>query len=204
MSSNIKWTYESIPDDEDRVLDDMEMEKSTDIFYRTKIKYIMSAVVVGILILSTILLGNLLDNSDKEEEPTFQYTFKRAGYEPLDHFPTNGNTFTYEILKHHIGVVEPGAPMKIHFFGTDPISVQYKVCPDGEHKSCLTGTYQHEFGEETASVFQFECVQLSTFSVDIQVRSRSGAMLYKGSSTAICMSVRREIRSLLPEGRSQT
>ena len=203
-SSKLNWTYESIPGDEDRVLDYMG-RLSTDRSYRRKLLlYIMTAAILGTLVMF-IIYNRYEHNNRDEASSTFQYTLKRAGYNPLDHFPTKNATFTYKILRDHIGVIEPAAPMKIHSFGNQPVSGVYEVCPASydkrtEGQSCATGTYENLNGEDISSSFRLNCVQLSTYTVDIRMYSNSGALMYRDNSTAICMTVRREIRSMVTAG----
>ena len=113
------------------------------------------------------------------------------------------DTFTYHILKGHIGIIEPSAPTQFHYFGEEPVRVDYEVCPTKSSDSCATGTYENTAdGQKTSTTITVKCDQYSTFGVTVRVyASKSGSLVYKDVSTALCMSVRREIRSLLPAGK---
>lgn len=127
-------------------------------------------------------------------------TLARKGYNPLEYFTSNASDFmTYEILLPHIAIVEPSADMVIYVEDNDAAKMyKVEVCDNGNH--CTQGklyTTEERVVSDTIAVpclpgsiltISFTSVYHNSFTKRDEFNVSNG--------TALCMYVRREIRSL--------
>jgi hypothetical protein len=153
--------------------------------------------------------------SASEEETSssgVKFTLKRAQYAPLRCFVDSSRDFLkYRILKEHIAVIEPHAPMQVHLFGdsdTDKFSYRFQICPSSSSSSSSsTACYSSVMNakQESGSV-TIACKPQSIYSITVTELHPSTNTPTSRSvqGTALCMYVRRDIESLSADDLSAT
>ncbi len=139
------------------------------------------------------------------------YTLKRDGnYDALTYFdPAQVTHLTYTFLKPYQAVIEPYASMTLSFYGFDSLPsnstyyYEYIVCPiDNLEQSCQSGAMYIDTSTSntvTTSIY-FACEPHQTYTFLIfAIDSLTSTVLEESESLAICMYVRREIRSYSTE-----
>lgn len=141
--------------------------------------------------------------TSKDSADANSFTFKRLGYDPLPYFSTDSSkVFTYQILKGHLGVIEPHADTIFHSYGLESSNVwSIRICPRSTSAhNCQDGTFRNYNHKEDSTVFNFGCDPYDVFDVYVEKRSSDGSMVQNVTGTLLCMPVRRELRNLLSAG----
>eukprot|EP01038_Epipyxis_sp_PR26KG_P004342 gene4342-6145_t len=132
------------------------------------------------------------------------YSLNRVGYPLLQYFNQNERgSLKYLFLVPHAGIIEPYASMELTLFGDSVVSsrnYEYTICDSKETKTCISGSTKYSSTSEySASSFKFSCSPHEKFSLAVKEFDENGQLLTEDDSTAVCMTVRREIRDLSNE-----
>ena len=142
-----------------------------------------------------------------EEESEMTFTIMRDGYDALIYFtPLDISIMQYAILDPYVGVIEPHSPMTIEIFGTaDDKYYTFDVCSTADTTDCQTG-YLYTTGNKESTTVTFDCTpREDEYSVVVSERSsQNDAVLRTSTGYALCMYVRREIRTLTEADRDAT
>lgn len=132
------------------------------------------------------------------------FTLVRSMYDPLPYFQDTYTSYlNYAILKDFDAVVEPYQTMDLHFYdSTDTTKSNYifKVCPQGSTENCQEGySYTSTNGKGTTKKgVKFECSAYTKYDMTLYTVDNDGNVLASQAGSALCLYVRREIRSLTP------
>ena len=135
---------------------------------------------------------------------TVDFTLRRVGYDALDYFdPNYDSQLTYVFLTDYKAVIEPSVEMEFFLYDSsslyEGIVYEFFVCPDSG-SSCQSGEYYYDNSTQSIvsdSVIFNECTpQSDTYTITVFTVTSDGEVINQYSATAICMYVRREIRSL--------
>lgn len=140
----------------------------------------------------------------------FLFTLHRSGYDPLSYFTENKTSvIKYKLLEDYAGVVEPYASMSLYVQDSASAfaaghTFRYTICPSTTEE--YNATSECTFGEYTESSARHVTVECSPFDTfDITVTEYDGHDFVRNStSKAMCMYVRREIRTLSSSDLSAT
>lgn len=131
--------------------------------------------------------------------------FKRVGYSSLSYFDRSSDTiFKYAFLDKYVSIIEPSADMEIKLYDayrTSKNTFKYKICPSAASpkNECQYGSryYNSTTSSASSTSVNFDCSPHEKFSVTVTEFSYdSGEILSTFEGSAICLYVRRELRSL--------
>jgi len=136
-----------------------------------------------------------------------KYSFARCNYSTITFFDEDVDStpeLTYEILKKHVGVIEPYAPMELSLFqdksptGRGTITYRYSLT-DAEGNAAMDEVVHYaDSTEGTSGTFTLPCTPGDVYTLTFS-RYQSELATYSESKTVLCMYVRREFRSLTSE-----
>jgi hypothetical protein len=156
---------------------------------------------------NTVAVGKAANtkNNLKGELDSLTFTLERDGYSALDYFdPTYDSQLNYLFLGDYTAIIEPGAAMKLSFYefsslSDDSVSYEYTICSnDDADQSCQQGSMYYDTNSKatvTSSV-TFSCSPRSTYTMTVFEVSKEGSVLSSAFGQALCLYIRREIRSL--------
>lgn len=134
---------------------------------------------------------------------TIDFTLARSFYDPLPFFEDTYTSYlNYVFLKEYDAIVEPYQTMDLYFYGSTDISKAnyiFQVCPEGGSASdCQEGySYVSTDGKGTTKKgVQFECSTYSKYDMTLYSVDEDGNVLASQTGKALCLYVRRELRSL--------
>lgn len=168
---------------------------------------VLVLAICSVLLIATISIsaGNrMIVSTNFDEDTTNQifgsektgWTLNRNGYDPLQYF-TKGEYLTYSFLDGCSGVIEPGADMNLYLSNTSSVSeygaLEYAIC-DIETDDCVSGVYNVKNMKSTS--FNIDCTPFDVYNVNITYKFIGQKNVDVASFNAMCMYVRREIRSL--------
>lgn len=139
----------------------------------------------------------------KTESAVIDFSLVRAMYEPLPYFQDTYDSYlNYAFLKDFDAIIEPYQTMNLHFYNTEISKGDYifDVCPEGSKENCQQG-YSFSSTEQKGTAMKgvkFECATYSRFDLTLSVLDESGNVVTTQQAKALCLYVRREIRSLTP------
>ena len=130
---------------------------------------------------------------------TLAFTLAREGYGAIT---IDDDILYYEFLSGYDAIIEPYISNELVILSgslqDDTTYLRYTVCTDEERPECTYGTLY--FGNSTdkqSSNVYIECVPYSVFTINVMEYDISKGMLVnEATGYAMCMYVRREIRSL--------
>jgi len=135
------------------------------------------------------------------------FSLKRDGYDPLIYFsPLDLSVVKYEILVNYVAVIEPYAGMALEVYGTaDDKYYTFEACSLTDSTECYSGTLYTD-GYKTSQTIKIACEPLEDeyFITVNELSSASDTVLRTSSGYALCMYVRREIRTLTEADRDAT
>lgn len=165
----------------------------------------MRLIVLLSILIGIYSLNNMYYQTYGFDSTDIEFSLKREGYSALDYFDTSSSTssfLTYAILDGHTAVIEPNQSMKLHIFTSGQSSGFYKytVCPtDSTNTSeCHTGFKYRSGSQKTVSI---SCSTYSTYDITVYKATDFNQLQKRGSGTAICLYVRRELRDLTDDDR---
>lgn len=158
-------------------------------------------LLVSILVLSVgeFKFETNRSGSIELESTSIRWSLKRQGYDPLSYFLTDNLHLKYSFLNDYDAIVEPYAPMYLYVSDISSLQSSYSklsftVCPEDTSVSygsgCQSGIYSLK--ADKSSLFTTGCAPPHVFSVNIYADSDEPLHSFR----AVCMYVRREIRSL--------
>eukprot|EP01038_Epipyxis_sp_PR26KG_P009550 gene9550-12862_t len=128
-------------------------------------------------------------------------SFSRVGYRLLDYFNTSSKSkIKYPLLHNYMGIIEPSAKMVLRSYNTSVergtgFTYKHEICEirnDIETSNCIL--------RDITDSFVYNCYPYDKFSITInKYNGKNGALVGSRSGQAICLYVRREIRSLTRE-----
>jgi len=136
------------------------------------------------------------------------FTLKRAGYDPLSMFTEDASVVAkYKIFDDYISVVEPSASMSIYVEDAESEfslgnEFRYTVCPlstANSTESCKLG----EYSADATRPIKLDCTPYDTFEVTL-TKYNGMTEIKTWVGQALCMYVRREIRTLSTSDLSKT
>jgi len=157
---------------------------------------------------SASLLGEVSsEESDvvvTDGESAIPFSFARAGYDVLPYFDQSGiyTYIKYSFLDGYDTIIEPYAEMELVVLDVDPDSssiYRFSICPDatdeGETQNCQVGEYNPKASDKSTTI-NLECDAFDTYSISLSEVDTTNTVSRSGTGKGICMSVRREMRSL--------
>lgn len=135
--------------------------------------------------------------------PIIDYTLVRAMYEPLPFFEDTYDSYlNYEFLKNFDAIVEPHQTMNLHFYNADVSAGNYvfEICPEGSKENCQQG-YSLSSMEQKGTAMKgvkFQCSTYTRYDMTLSTLDNAGNVVAMQPGKALCLYVRREIRSLTP------
>eukprot|EP01038_Epipyxis_sp_PR26KG_P015305 gene15305-20622_t len=151
---------------------------------------------------STELNANSVISTNKK---LINFSINRVGYSLLPYFDNSYDSkLTYAFLKSYDGIVEPDAPMELSLY--DGMVVGHKYIAyitknennKNDESNEITTIYLSK-NEHYAQSFKVSCIPHETFTIKIKQIDSDNNLINELQSNLICMSVRREIRSLTSE-----
>lgn len=170
-------------------------------------------IALGALLVASMVLASSYSSLDsfKSSSPLFKessgstdslltFTFYRNGYSPiLDFAKTSSSNLNYVFLSSYDAVIEPYASMylMIKSGGSDDSSVYYSytATSDSDSSQVYSATYYPSDANSTTAL-TIDCEPYSTYSILVSEYSSDGDLIDSTTGSAMCMYVRREIRSL--------
>lgn len=166
------------------------------------------AAVLTIVVLATTT-QDFTTTDDNSNTPSvnvdtsgLSFTLYRDGYDPISHFTeTPSEFYKYAILDDVDAVIEPGGDMHIQLYSTNqPNSVssydyKYTVCPStgGNSNSCQHGM---RLSDGSKQAVNFACTPHDKYTISVSEYNKQGTLIGYYSGSALCIYVRREIRTL--------
>jgi len=140
------------------------------------------------------------NTSDESIYPSLalNFTLKRQSYPPLEYFGSTADSLTkYAFLEGYSAVIEPMADMEL-VLDSQYDSVNFTVCPTDKLQDCQQGYSLKKPHEKIAyRTINFNCRPHDTYIVSVNAQNfHSGEVIPIAQGMAICLYVRREIRSL--------
>lgn len=143
-----------------------------------------------------------------------QFTLNRYQYQPLRSFIDPSREFLkYQILREHVAVIEPHAPMQLYMFGdsdTEKYSYRFKICPldsSSSASSSSSACYSSVMNaQQESGTVTIPCKPQSVYTITVTelISTTNAPTSRSAEGTAICMYVRRDIESLTPSDLSAT
>jgi hypothetical protein len=151
--------------------------------------------------------------AEKSSVRTINYTLNRKNYDPLQHFNDNYDSpLKYQFLFPYSAVIEPHQEMQLYFFDTDNIDGKFTL------EICETSTTKEEDGTtvnnncaisyairennvvKRGKGIELSCSPFTVYTMKLNVSDiTTGSILSEQEDSALCLYVRREIRSLTAE-----
>lgn len=135
------------------------------------------------------------------------FTLVRKNYSPLPYFNNNddSNFAYYEFLSKHKAVIEPSVDMGLSIDLTDidsssELKFSFTVCSQNDKTDCQSGIY--DVTTTTTSYVNFACTPHAVYDITVN-KLVTGRLAGSSSGSAVCLYVRREIRSLSAEDLSE-
>ena len=129
-----------------------------------------------------------------------EWTLSRAGYEPLTYFIDSDTTLKYKILDGYDAVVEPHAEMELYmpaFALSDEYYYRFSVCDADGVSNCRDGKLYVEDGNFVQETVTVPCESYEQKYVKVTKHANEDdEQLSAIKGKALCMYVRREMRSL--------
>lgn len=144
-------------------------------------------------------------SSSSASSSRLNFTFKRQNYKALPYFNSEYTSFlNYAFLKPYQAVIEPLQAMELYFYDETTFSQGYNyafsVCPSSstDGADCQTGyaEYNSATQMQTFKAVKFACTAYETFKISLTKSTATGEVVETASASALCLYVRREIRSL--------
>jgi len=143
--------------------------------------------------------------SSKNSDVEVVFTLTRTNYQPLGYFTDDseiGGILQYKILEDYVSIIEPSAPMSLYVISGDDEYVdtdtkshwEYTVC-NSKGSKCSKGTYYPASTKKTDDV-TIKCEAGDEYEIVVVKYDKSGEEQYTVKGDALCMYVRREIRTL--------
>lgn len=127
------------------------------------------------------------------------WTFNRKDYDPLPYFlSTADETLTYKFLDKYAAVIEPYTDTELYVEDYDATTntdyyFEYELCEADNDSNCMNGKISNE-GSESVYV---KCQPYQEYEITVTKYSYiDGSKMGKTNGIALCMYVRREMRSL--------
>ena len=131
----------------------------------------------------------------------FQFTLFRSGYDPLPYFSEDASDIIkYNILSSYTAIIEPYAPMELELFDSSNLkkglTYYYTICEiESFNSSIASNCFSSKKTKVTSETIQIKCTPQSLYYITVN-ELKKGSISATSNHYAICMYVRREIRSL--------
>eukprot|EP01038_Epipyxis_sp_PR26KG_P004980 gene4980-6963_t len=137
----------------------------------------------------------------KTQSTSINFSFNRVGYPLLPYFDKTVQSFlTYTFLSSYVAVIEPSVPMELSLYGESTSIFEYVICPlnsySGSNACVSSSTRYISSNSYVSKSFQINCIPHEKYSVTVKELDPNGFLISQVEETAICLLVRREIRSL--------
>lgn len=164
------------------------------------------AISCFILLCGSLMIAytrKMNDSYEIDYNKSFQFSLKRYGYSSLSYTTDRkSRTLRYAIFDDHDAIIEPYACMELHIgpnYNHYDI-YNFSLC-DMNAASCFTGVYSNKStladeSDENLKMISIPCAPYDVYTFNVSILGE-GKYQQLFSSTAICMYVRREIRSLI-------
>ncbi len=182
----------------------------------TIIRSFSHVLIVGVLILTLTLFLTPVGKTVRDEVSYIikkssspvasSATLRRVGYNALDHFdPSMANShLQYVFLEDYSAIIEPSASMELYFYdmpslSESSVSYEFTVCPnDDPSQSCQQGSMYYDSNSDSTirTSVTLSCTAHSTYTVSVFAVDSEDDLVGMQTIQAICLYVRREIRSL--------
>jgi len=127
---------------------------------------------------------------------SFTFTLNRQGYDPILNFATaSDSSLSYNILNDYIAVVEPFSDMSLYIVSASDDDVYYSFSITNVDGTVSSGLYYPSNSDHSTTAKSL-CSTYDSLSVSVTQYSMTGTELATSTGSALCMYVRREIRSL--------
>ena len=147
---------------------------------------------------------------------TTELGFQRRGYSKLPYWGSDGSpadeVVMYQFLRKYDSLIEPNADMHFGYVGDDEEDdssldyYTYAVYDDSENNELLgSGAYYMCKGSRGISTdVSVDCSPFDELRIDVRRLDKSGNELFAFNMSAVCMYVRRELRSLADSDLNRT
>ena len=203
---NLSTSYQTQSSADESISGDF---KENDDISRISVKYNRPVLSLGLIIfISTagvILLNGYKHSLSESDNPELaskhlklDWTLNKKGYDPLTYFTTSKSEYLkYEFLDGIDAIVEPNAKMHLYvedFSARSQHYYSFEICSSTD--DCQVGFVKSSgIGLDYKSI-EFSCEPFETFDVTISKYSDDDELENEYTGSAICMYVRREMRSL--------
>jgi hypothetical protein len=136
------------------------------------------------------------------------WTLTRSGYGALDYFTSaNVDARKYPLLQRYRAIIEPHAAMELYvedYKDDDTDYYSLRVCPGANNteSECVVGMYSKSEGIREELVVG--CTSFDEYAVTITKHTSDGEIADMDTQLAICVYVRRELRTLTPSDLAAT
>ena len=154
------------------------------------------------LVVTDIIQDNNLVVADMTLDSDLCYTLTRKGYSELQYFKSDNSVVTsYRFLEDYQAVIEPYVDMKLKVYEQfeGVTSYQYKLCDVTTGDTCYSGTYDTSAPDDQQMV-NVPCKPFDIFTIEVTgYNSNNEEIVVSTSGEAVCMYIRREMRSMSDE-----
>jgi hypothetical protein len=149
--------------------------------------------------------------TEEGEGAELRFTLARVGYDPIDYFVDKDTIMEYKFLSEHTSAIEPHSETKLVILSGDDDGFddsdnyyRYRICKSDTVENCYEGyLYGSNSGKENVNP-EIACDPFETFDVTLKKYSAENVGLLETKGTAICIYIRRELRSLTDADRNKT
>ena len=139
------------------------------------------------------------EEEDEEiSEGDFGFSLQRQNYELYPYFGSSPDQYTkYAFLQAHDAIIEPSQSTVLSLWGdvSSTSTFTFTLCSTEDSEDCYEGTY----GDDEEGAVKVACSPFDTFTLSVSEKDSDGKIVSESTGSAICMYVRREIRSLTSE-----
>lgn len=133
----------------------------------------------------------------KSSSSEINFTLKRKGYDVLPYFDVNYDSFMkYALLDDYNAVIEPYQEMELALYDSEAADsghFEFIVC---KMEQCQMGITSHIGSEKSVTTVKFDCTPYDQFDITVKEFNQAAENIKTVKGTAICMYVRREVRTL--------
>lgn len=197
-SSKAPWNNMNMSfDTTDKITKERNKEMMHRVLYHvTMICISMAGLAIIFLMSDKVMKPSKIPASIFKTEDSTIYTLYRDGYEPLEYF-TDSSVASYKFLDDYDAIIEPRVDNYLYvssFSDKTDTSYKFTICKKEDIDKCSHGTLSN--GEDGTSPVHASCSPYDEYVLTISVYDEDGELEKSYVKSALCMYVRRELRSL--------
>lgn len=141
-------------------------------------------------------------------QSTWSFSLKRQDYDLYPYFGETPDPYAkYSFLSSYTGIIEPSQHMELSFWGysksNEDSTFRYAICSSTDSNNCFIGN-QNVVADDDSTRVKISCKPFESFTILVEEQDSDENTIASSSGTAVCMYVRREIRSLTEDDLAAT